>query len=66
MNVHALGNGVFLGVEVAEEGCSADVGRIRDVLDLRCRQTATGHYLRGCGRDAPSRRRSLSVGERFS
>jgi hypothetical protein len=42
MGIHALGDGIFLGVEVAEDGCPADFGP-----DRRChrcpRQTNTGH-----------------------
>jgi hypothetical protein len=30
MGIHALGDGIFLGVEVAEDGCPADFGRIGD------------------------------------
>lgn len=43
MGIHALGDGIFLGVEVAEDGCPADFGRIGDAGHRCPRQTNTGH-----------------------
>jgi hypothetical protein len=61
MGIHALGDGIFLGVEVAEDGCPADFGRIGDATVAPARPTLATNRAA-----AAMRRRiaTLAFGER--
>ena len=62
--IHALGDGVFLGIEVAKEGRPPDGGRVGDAVHGCPGQADAGHKFRGGRGDTLPGSRALSFGQR--